>query len=226
VWLKTLIAALFAVILTLLVSAQAFASSSLSGVFETASQNHVFWYISRTSAVLAYILLFINIVLGLGMKTKFLDKVSARWQSFDLHQFSALLAMALISLHIFSLLGDKYMSPSISDLLVPMATAYRPIWTALGIISFYILIIIVLSNYVRRFIGQKIWQAIHMLSFVLFYVILYHGLRTGTDSSALWMQQIYLITGTAAAFLFLWRFLLAGKSDNAVVISGDPAKGH
>jgi hypothetical protein len=79
-----------------LISVQA-SATTLSGVLESASQNHLFWYLSRTSAILAYILLFINIVFGLGLKTKFLDKLSARWQSFDLHQFSALLALALIA---------------------------------------------------------------------------------------------------------------------------------
>jgi sulfoxide reductase heme-binding subunit YedZ len=213
VWYKAIIAPIIAVLMAGLISVQA-SATTLSGVLESASQNHLFWYLSRTSAILAYILLFINIVFGLGLKTKFLDKLSARWQSFDLHQFSALLALALIALHVFSLLGDQYMNPALSDLLVPLSGSYRPVWTALGIVSFYILIIIVLSSYTRRFIGQRVWRMIHMISFGLFYVILYHGLRSGTDSSALWAQIIYLVTGTTAAFLFLWRFLLAGRSEN------------
>ena len=177
----------------------------------TSSDTHIFWYLSRTSALLAYILLFINLVFGLGLKTKFLDKVSARWQSYDLHQFTALLAMGLITFHIFILMGDQYMSPGFKDMLVPMSGAYRPFWTALGIISFYVLLLITLSSLLRRFIGQKIWRAIHMLSFILFYVILIHFIRAGTDTSNLWVQIMYIFTGAAATGLFLWRFLLAGK---------------
>jgi sulfoxide reductase heme-binding subunit YedZ len=224
VWRKACLLSLLAAVLVLLMSRQASATGSLSGVLETASQNHLFWYLSRTSAFLAYILLFINIVFGLGLKTKFLDKLSARWQSFDLHQFSALLAMAMITLHIFSLLGDQYMSPTLSDLLIPMSASYRPIWTALGILSFYVLIIIVLSSYLKRFIGQKIWRMIHMLSFVLFYVILYHGLRSGSDTQTWWAQLMYVSTGSAAAFLFLWRFLLAGPAENDTSITRQTAK--
>jgi predicted ferric reductase len=178
----------------------------------TSSDTHIFWYLSRTSALLAYILLFINIVFGLGLKTKFMDKVSARWQSYDLHQFTALLAMGLITFHIFILMGDQYMSASLKDLLVPMSGAYRPFWTALGIISFYVLLLITMSSLLRRFIGQKVWRAIHMLSFVLFYVILYHGIKAGTDSANLWVQIMYIFTGAAATGLFLWRFLLATKT--------------
>ena len=110
-WRKALVAAPLAAALVMLVSAQAWAAGPISGVSGTASPSHFFWYLSRTSAMLAYILLFINIVLGLGLKTRFLDKLTARWLSFDLHQFTALLAISLIFLHVFTLLGDKYLSP-------------------------------------------------------------------------------------------------------------------
>jgi sulfoxide reductase heme-binding subunit YedZ len=123
--------------------------------------------------------------------------------------------MGLITFHIFILMGDQYMSPGFKDLLVPMSGAYRPFWTALGIISFYVLLLITLSSLLRRFIGQKVWRSIHMLSFVLFYVILYHGIKAGTDSANLWVQIMYVFTGAAVTGLFLWRFLLAGKTTAA-----------
>jgi predicted ferric reductase len=187
----------------------------------TTSNSHMFWYLSRTSALLAYILLFINIIFGLGLKTRYFDKISARWQSFDLHQFTALLTMGLITFHIFILLGDQYMSPAFKDLLVPFQGAYRPFWVALGIISFYILILITLSSLLRRYISQKFWKAIHILSFVCFYIILYHGIRAGTDTANLWVQIMYIFTGASVSGLFLWRFLLAGKSTQAPQTSKD-----
>ena len=198
------------------------ANDSGTGQQSQAPQTHIFWYISRTSAILAYILLFLNIVFGLGLKTNFGAKISARWLSFELHRFTAMLAMALIMLHVFSLLGDQYMSPALRDLLVPLSGSYRPVWTALGIVSFYLLIVVALSSYLRRFIGQKIWRIIHMISFVLFYVILYHGLRSGTDTSTWWAQTLYVVTGAGATFLFLWRFLLAnlGRNEASIQNSG------
>jgi predicted ferric reductase len=188
---------------------------SWSSSIQYSSQNHFFWYLSRTSALLAYIVLFINIVFGLGMKTGFLDKLAARWRSLDLHQFFTLLAMGLVTLHIFSLLGDSYMNPALADLLIPGSGSYRPFWTALGILSFYSLIIITLSSFLRRFIHRSIWRVIHFVSFILFYVILYHGLGSGTDSSALWVKILYLVSGTSVACLALWRFLLARRPEHS-----------
>jgi hypothetical protein len=180
--------------------------------------NHFFWYISRTSAMLAYILLFINICLGIGLKTKYLDSLMRRWRTFDLHQFTAILGGSLIILHIFSLLGDAYFSFTLSQLLVPMSSPYRPFWTALGSIALYMGAIIALSYYVRKIIGQKTWRVLHYISYGLFFVILFHGIMAGTDSSTVWVKWLYISTGTAAAFLFLWRFLSYRVSRHPVEI--------
>jgi len=168
----------------------------------------VFWYISRTSGLVAYLVLFINFYLGVGLKTKFLDKALGRWRIFDLHQFTAMVGGALVILHVLALLGDSYFHFTWSALLVPLSSPYRPFWTALGVIGLYGGVALALSAWFRRFIGQKIWKIIHYVSYLLFFSILVHGIKAGTDSSMLWVQAMYILTGTSAAFLLLWRFLI------------------
>jgi predicted ferric reductase len=167
-----------------------------------------YWYVSRTAAITAYILLFVNFCLGIGLKSKYLDPWLARWRAFDLHKFTAILAGALAILHVFSLLGDTYLHFSFTSLLVPLASPYLPLWTALGVVGLYGGAVIVLSSVFSKFIGQKIWRVVHYLSYGLFFAILFHGLKTGTDSSIIWLQALYILTGSAAAFLLLWRLLL------------------
>jgi predicted ferric reductase len=168
----------------------------------------IYWYISRTTAITAYILLFVNFSLGIGLKSKHLEPWLGRWKAFDLHKFTAILGGSLAVLHVFSLLGDTYLHFSLKSLLVPMASSFQPLWTALGIIGLYGGVIIVLSSYLSKFIGQKVWRTVHYISYVLFFIVLFHGLKTGTDSSLVWMQFLYIFTGSAAAFLLLWRFLI------------------
>jgi len=57
----------------------------------------------------------------------------------------------------------------------------------------------------RKYIGQKAWRAIHFASFGLFWVIVYHGIKTGTDITSPWVKAMYISTGTIVAFLFLLR---------------------
>jgi hypothetical protein len=169
--------------------------------------NHFFWYLSRSSAIIAYILLFITLSLGIGMKIRYLDKILKRWPVLDVHQFTGLLAIAFILLHIFSILGDSYFNFSLSQLLVPGASPYRPVWDSLGVISFYALMVILISSLVRKVIRKTAWRVIHYMSFVIFFVILIHGIESGTDITASWTQWLYLSTGTILTFLYLLRFL-------------------
>lgn len=173
----------------------------------SAPTSHTFWYISRTAAVVAYLLLFANVCLGLVVSSKGKGGLIAKWRAFDLHQFTALLAMGFLALHVFSLLGDAYFSFGAKELLLPFASPYRPLWTTLGVFSLYAAAVVTFSFYVRQRIGMKAWRAIHYTSFALFIVVLIHGIMAGSDTSAPWMQAVYMATGMAAAGLFLWRFL-------------------
>jgi len=177
---------------------------------------NIFWYISRTAALTAYLVFFVNIVLGLGMKLKFLDRFFTRWRCADLHQFTALLGVGLVCLHVFSLLGDTYYTYGIKQLLVPLTAAYRTGWTAWGIVGFYGVIVVTFSCYIRKFIGQNAWRIIHFASFGLFWAIIFHGIKTGTDITLPWVQMMYIATGTIVSFLFLLRlqsFLFSDKKE-------------
>ncbi len=176
----------------------------------TQPTNHFFWYLSRVSAIAAYLLLFVSIFIGIGLKSRYLDRILERWRAFDLHQFTALVALGMIVLHIFSLLGDGYFHYTVTQLLVPGASPYRAGWTALGIVGFYALLIVVVSGYLRKRMGDRVWRAVHISSFVMFIAILAHSIKAGTDSGQIWSQWLYISTGGTLVFLGLWRWLAVG----------------
>ena len=188
-------------------------SSSATTSADAQPVNHTFWYIARAAGLSAYLLLFLNVVLGLAVHTRFGDVLMARWRSLDLHQFTALLAMAFLGLHALSLLGDHYIGFTLNQLLVPMASSYRPVWTAMGIIGFYLLAVVVASSYLRRFVSYRAWRVLHYLSFAAYVLALLHGIYSGTDSSQLWARFLYWSTGTVVALLMLRRF--SGSTNNA-----------
>lgn len=167
--------------------------------------DHTFWYISRAAGFTAYALLTLTVCLGLLVRTRLLDAVLARWRSFDLHQFTALLALGFVALHIFSLLGDHYIGFQLDQLFIPLASPYRPAQVALGIIALYLLIIVVGSFYVRRTISYGTWRAIHYATFGLFVLVLAHGVLAGTDSGELWARDVYWGSGLLVAGLTFWR---------------------
>ncbi len=174
--------------------------------------DHTFWYLARAAGLSAYLMLFANVFLGMAVHLRPLDGLLARWRSFDLHQFTALLALGFMVLHALALLGDRYIGFAPAELLVPFASPYRPLWTALGVIAFYLVLAVFASSRLRRFVGHRAWRAIHYLSFAAFLLAMGHGLFAGTDSGEPWAAALYGATGAVIALLLALRFRKASHS--------------
>jgi predicted ferric reductase len=171
-----------------------------------------YWYLSRASALVAFCLLWFAMALGLGITNKLARLWPGGLTAFELHQAASLLGLDLALFHGLILLGDRYMNFSLGQVLVPFATAsYRPLWTGLGQIGFYLFAIVSLSFYLRRFIGQKAWRTLHYLSFVVFALALTHGLLSGTDSGAPFVRGLYLASGASLLFLTVYRVLVSAS---------------
>lgn len=61
----------------------------------------------------------------------------------------------------------------------------------LGIISFYIFIIVMIASHIYKLISYKIWQYIHILTYFLFFFSLYHALNWGSHSNNPLLRIIY-----------------------------------
>ena len=116
--------------------------------------------------------------------------------------------MVFALFHALVLLGDHYINFTLAQVLMPFTTAgYRPFWVGVGQLGFYLWIIIVVSFYIRSIIGQKTWRAFHYASFVLYLMGLFHGLFSGTDSTAGWAVNYYWISFGSLLFLFIVRIV-------------------
>lgn len=182
-----------------------------------------YWYISRASAFVAYILIWISMLAGLSITSK----AGRRWpglpSSFELHRYTSLLGLGFAALHALVLLGDQYMSYSLGQLLVPfLAGSYKTQWIGLGQVAIYALGVVAFSFYIRNRLGVRAWRLIHSLSFALFLMTLVHGLQSGTDSGNWWASTLYW--GSAATVLLgsIYRVLAAriGRSKHAVATTG------
>ncbi len=162
--------------------------------------NHFFWYLSRVSGLTSYILLFLSLCLGVAFKSRNPRLGGGRWRVLDLHQFLAVVGLALIVLHVFSLLGDKYFNLNLAQLLIPMASPYRPVPIAIGIIAFYASIAAVVAWYTRKSLGNRGWKILHSLAVLVFLLGLIHGVASGTDTSSLWVRLMYAVSGGVTVF--------------------------
>jgi hypothetical protein len=105
-----------------------------------------YWYLARATGFVAYLLLWLSVVLGLLIT----GRLSRLWPggptTVDLHQFSGLLGLAFALLHGGVLLGDQYVGFTPLQLLLPFAAAgYRPLAVGLGQVAFYVGLLVALS---------------------------------------------------------------------------------
>ncbi|MEI8308836.1 MAG: hypothetical protein WCF99_17370 [Chloroflexales bacterium] len=179
-------------------------SSSLLG-----GEPKAYWYISRSSAMVAYGLLWLSMVFGLLMTSR----VARAWPggpvTFDLHQHASLLGLAFALFHALILMGDAYIQANLRQVLIPFAyEGYNPVWVGLGQVGFYIMVIVGMSFYLKGQIGRTAWKFIHFLSFVMFALALVHGIWSGTDSGLPWIKAFYWFSGGSVIFLTVFRILV------------------
>jgi predicted ferric reductase len=167
-----------------------------------------FWFLSRSSAFAAYLLLWGSMMLGLAITNRMARLWPGGPVAFDLHQHLSLLALGTALFHALILAGDPYINYTLGEILTPFrALGYRVEWVGMGQLGLYLLAVVVLSFYVRKRLGNAAWRAIHFLSFTGFILALFHGLQSGTDSQALWAQAIYWGTGASVMVMTVYRIL-------------------
>jgi predicted ferric reductase len=167
------------------------------------------WYITRAAGLVAYVLLWLSMVWGLLVSSRIIDSLVQRGSSFDFHQVLSLLSIAFIVLHIVVLMFDQYMPYTLAQILVPFTSPYRPGWVGVGVIALYLTLIVSVTFYIRRWIGQKAFRTIHYLSLIAFAGSALHGLFAGTDSPLWTVQAMYLFTSLTVVFLTVYRIAVS-----------------
>jgi predicted ferric reductase len=174
----------------------------------TGTDPKAYWFLSRATAFVALGMLWISMALGLGITNKLAHIWPGGPTAFALHEYTSVLGLAFVLFHALFLLGDHYINIGLLQLMVPFSTqAYQPFWVGLGQTGFYLSLIVTLSFYVRKKIGQKLWRGLHYISFLAYLGALVHGLAIGTDTSAIWAQWFYWISSGSLLILFIYRIL-------------------
>jgi len=165
---------------------------------------HTWWYISRASGLMAYLLVWLSTLWGFAISSKIFDSFLKREFTYDFHEHLSLLSLGFILLHAVVLMLDKVEPMSLVEILVPFASNYRPLWTGIGIIAFYLSILVSITFYICSRISMKAFRTIHYLSIVAFMGALFHGLYAGSDSALNWTLLMYWGTFLSTVFFAVY----------------------
>jgi hypothetical protein len=163
------------------------------------------WYAARAAGIVAYLILTTVVLVGLTLSGQVRLPRWPRFAITDVHRFGGLLVGVFVSIHIATIALDSYVPFSFTQLVVPLTSHYRPVWTALGIVAAELLVALALTNLLRGRVPYRFWRRIHVLNFVVWGAATAHGIGSGTDTGSTWMVLIYLISVSGVLGALAWR---------------------
>jgi methionine sulfoxide reductase heme-binding subunit len=178
-----------------------------------------FWYVTRTMAVGAYIVLTASVIVGMLRSIARVSGERVSWLVEETHSFLAVLAGVLIAGHLLTLMVDPYLPFSLSNIIIPGDQPYKPLAVNLGVFALYTMLALLLSSWARQRISHGLWRSIHYLSFIAYILVTAHGWLAGSDMSTDWMPALYVGSIAAVAVLAFIRFISSG---NVVPQSSQP----
>lgn len=168
----------------------------------------IWWYVTRASGLTGYFLIWLSMVWGFAIPSKIIQPILDNTFTYDFHEHLSLIGLGFIVLHVIVLMFDKYLPFNIIQILIPFTDTYRPIWVGLGIISFYILLLVTFTFYLRAQIGGKAFRSIHLLSMLGYLGATLHGFFAGTDSALPIAMFLYILTFLVVVFLTVYWLVM------------------
>ncbi|MHB8531966.1 MAG: hypothetical protein ACYDC2_04525 [Solirubrobacteraceae bacterium] len=175
------------------------------GVLATAAGPHLFWITSRAAGVAALLLSSFGVCVGLLLGGKI-----ARRNGADLrvvHEALSLATLAALVVHGLTLIGDKYLHPSLAGVSIPFVSSYKTFWTSSGIVAFWALALLGVSYYLRATIGVSRWKRLHRFTALAWALGIVHSLGEGSDAGTTWFLAMTAIAVTPALVLLAVRWL-------------------
>ena len=123
--------------------------------------------------------------------------------------------MTFTLVHLAGLFLDDFVDFTVGNLLIPLSTDWHPLAVAWGIVAFYFLIAVEVTSLLRSQLSKRLWRAVHVTSYGLFWMASFHGISAGTDRRS-GPFPVMALTGMVAVALGTLRRLGQGRRRGAI----------
>jgi predicted ferric reductase len=140
--------------------------------------------LSSDAGLVAMVLLTVNILLGLLLSARYNTVRSwphRRLPIFDIHNWTAYIALGLIVLHPVLLLLSDTAHFRVLDVLFPIHSPHQTLFNNFGALAFYCVLFVVVTSYVRSRLGSRLWKKLHYVSYAAAALLFIHGVMIDPD---------------------------------------------
>ena len=173
------------------------------------------WIVARSTGTAALVALVLSVLSGMALRSGALAWLSHNRGVRAIHDLTSVLWLPLAIAHVIALLLDPYAKVGLADLVVPFLVSYGSFAIGLGTISLQLIVIVLVSTWLRSALTQQGWLAIHRLSYVAFVAAFAHGLLAGTDLAQPILSALAWITAAVLAIVAFRRLTAARGRQSA-----------
>ncbi len=160
----------------------------------------MWWYVARASGIVAWLLLTASVIWGIVLSTDaFASRRRPAWL-LDLHRWLGGLTVAFVAAHLAALVADNYTHFDFAALAIPYASSWRPGAVALGVVATWSLVAVELTSLAMRRLPRTLWRAVHLTSYLVFWLASLHAAFAGTDAA----NRLYQLTAAASIAAVAW----------------------
>jgi len=145
--------------------------------------SNLFWDLGKYAGLTGFA--FLSFLIFSGDTARFFDRFFGLDKIIKFQRKFSLITAIFILLHpIFFMLSSQ----SVMDYIIPDFTV---IPFALGVVAFYIFVVIMIASKLYKRISYTLWQYLHILTYVLFFFGLYHAVNWGSDANFIYIKILY-----------------------------------
>lgn len=183
------------------------------------------WYLTRSTGIVAWAALTIAVLLGLAVSGRALGRrPTLAWLN-DLHRGAATTSVVFTALHLAALVADSYVEFGLREILVPMASEWRPLAVTYGVVALYLLALVHGTSLVRDRLPRRVWRTIHWASFPLQATATLHFVEAGADADEPVFAALIALSVIAIGAFAVVRAASADRRRRAGAPARDPTTG-
>jgi DMSO/TMAO reductase YedYZ heme-binding membrane subunit len=167
----------------------------------------MWWYVARASGIVAWLMLSASVIWGIVLASGAFPSHRRPAWLLDLHRWLGALTVGFLGLHLGALVADSYVDFGLADLVVPLASDWKPMAVAAGVVAMWSIVAVQASSLLRKRIPKWLWRSIHLSSYPTFLLVSAHGIFAGTDASTSLYLTTTVLTVVAVSALLVQRML-------------------
>jgi DMSO/TMAO reductase YedYZ heme-binding membrane subunit len=171
----------------------------------------LWWHLARASGIVAWLSLTASVLWGIFLSTRILQQRRRPAWLLDLHRGLGALTIGFVAIHLGALVADNFLHFGLGDLVVPFASNWRPGAVALGVVAAWILAVVEISSLALKHLPRRAWRAIHLTSYLAFWLTSIHAALAGTDTTNPLYRWASAVTILAIVFAVAYRVLTRGR---------------